>query len=73
MLFYSKGMLTFACKLSNELELKKKVDRIIISMDKVTVQNYYYIILFQLNLIYSHFIPYLVANSETATRGLLQK
>ena len=50
MLFYSKGMLTFACKLSNELELKKKVDRIIISMDKVTVQNYYYIILFQLIL-----------------------
>lgn len=50
MLFYSKGMLTFACKLSNELELKKKLDRIIISMDKVTVQNYYYIILFQLIL-----------------------
>ena len=50
MLFYSKGMLTFARKLSNELELKKKVDRIIISMDKVTVQNYYYIILFQLIL-----------------------
>ena len=43
-------MSTFVYKLSKEFELKKKVDRITISMDKVTVVNYYYIILFQLVL-----------------------
>ena len=43
-------MLTFVYKLSKEFELKKKVDRITISMDKVTVLNYYYIIPFQLIL-----------------------